>query len=131
MARNANSLWHETLILLVRNAKMSWYETLTEKFFGTKRYALISKLGEGGQAKVFKAKFHGKDVVMKYIPLDKVKHEYGYKTTSYGCNEFYEQEKIVKQQRCYSQNSNLDSILDPILSKNYLDVSKGPEILTF
>ena len=26
-------------------------------------------MGEGGQAKVFKAKFHGKDVAMKYVPL--------------------------------------------------------------
>ena len=55
---------------------------------------LLSPLGEGGQAKVFKGKFHGKDVAMKYIPLDKVKGDYEYEWTSYGCHEFYEQEKF-------------------------------------
>ena len=41
---------------------------------------LISVIGEGGQAKVFRATFHGQDVAIKYIPLDKVKHrEYRYK----------------------------------------------------
>ena len=55
---------------------------------------LISKLGEGGQAKVFKAKFHGKDVAMKYIPLDKVKDGYKYESRDYGCDEFSYQEKF-------------------------------------
>ena len=55
---------------------------------------LVSELGEGGQAKVFKAKFHGKDVAMKYIPLDKVKHGYKYDVSSYGCSEFHYQEKF-------------------------------------
>ena len=55
---------------------------------------LISQLGEGGQAKVFKGKFHGKDVAMKYIPLDKVKDGYKYDIGSYGCSEFYLQEKF-------------------------------------
>ena len=50
-------------------------------------------VGEGGQAKVFKAKFHGKDVAMKYIPLDKVKDGYKYHYhDSYGCSEFCQQE---------------------------------------
>ena len=55
---------------------------------------LTSKLGEGGQAKVFKAKFHGKDVAIKYVPLDMVKDDYKYDDGSYGCNEFYMQEKF-------------------------------------
>ena len=55
---------------------------------------LISQLGEGGQAKVFKGEFHGKDVAMKYIPLDKVKDEYKFNWGSYGCSEFYNQEKF-------------------------------------
>ena len=55
---------------------------------------LISLLGEGGQAKVFKAKFHGLQVAMKYIPLDKVKDGYKYTYDSYGCNELYSQEKF-------------------------------------
>ena len=55
---------------------------------------LESQLGEGGQAKVFKAKFHGQDVAMKYVPLDKVKDNYEYKRNSYGCHEFYQQEKV-------------------------------------
>ena len=55
---------------------------------------LISQLGEGGQAKVFKAKFHDNDVAMKYIPLDKVKDGYEYEEISYGCHEFYMQEKF-------------------------------------
>ena len=46
-------------------------------------------MGEGGQAKVFKAKFHGKYVAMKYIPLDKLHREYKYSFTSYGCHEFF------------------------------------------
>ena len=57
---------------------------------------LVSTLGEGGQAKVFKGKFHGKDVAMKYIPLDKVRDNYEYRTYSYGCDEFYWQEKFSK-----------------------------------
>ena len=55
---------------------------------------LISQLGEGGQAKVFKGKYHGKDVAMKYIPLDKVKDGYQYDNRNYGCEEFYEQGKF-------------------------------------
>ena len=55
---------------------------------------LISQLGEGGQAKVFKGKFHGKDVAMKYIPLDKVKDVYEYKIESYGCNEIWCQKEF-------------------------------------
>ena len=55
---------------------------------------LVSTLGEGGQAKVFKGKFHGKDVAMKYIPLDKVKDGYEYDFESYGCSEFAAQEKF-------------------------------------
>ena len=51
-------------------------------------------MGEGGQAKVFKAKFHGKDVAMKFIPLDHAKDGYEYRYDSYGCHEFYEQEKF-------------------------------------
>ena len=59
---------------------------------------LICKLGEGGQAKVFKAKFHGKYVAMKYIPLDEVKDGYEYQLTSYGCHEFQYQEKFSEPQ---------------------------------
>ena len=53
-------------------------------------------LGEGGQAKVFKAKFHGKDVAMKFIPLDHAKDGYKYEIASYGCHEFYQQEKFFE-----------------------------------
>ena len=56
---------------------------------------LESQLGEGGQAKVFKAKFHGKDVAMKYIPLDHKKDNYEYHRGSYGCHEFNEQEMFI------------------------------------
>ena len=56
---------------------------------------LESELGEGGQAKVFKAKFHGKDVAMKYIPLDHKKDNYKYRYDSYGCHEFYLQEMSI------------------------------------
>ena len=52
-------------------------------------------LGEGGQAKVFKAKFHGKDVAMKFVPLDQVKENYEYKWKSYGCHEFFYQGKVL------------------------------------
>ena len=51
-------------------------------------------LGEGGQAKVFKAKFHGKDVAMKYIPLDKVIAGYKFDESDYGCHEFVQQDKL-------------------------------------
>ena len=54
----------------------------------------MSQLGEGGQAKVFKGQFHGKDVAMKYIPLDKIKDGYRYDHKSYGCSEFVSQEKF-------------------------------------
>ena len=53
-------------------------------------------LGEGGQAKVYKAKFHGKDVAMKFIPLDHAKEGYEYNFGSYGCHEFVQQEKFFK-----------------------------------
>ena len=55
---------------------------------------LIEELGQGGFAKVFKANFHGKHVAMKYIPLDKVKNDYKYEKESYGCHEYYYQEKV-------------------------------------
>ena len=58
---------------------------------------LIKKLGQGGQAKVYKAKFHKRDVAMKYIPLDKVKDRYEYTEFCYGLNEFYEQDKFKIQ----------------------------------
>lgn len=51
---------------------------------------LESQLGEGAQAKVFKAKFHGQDVAMKYIPLDSVKNGYDYSHLRYGCQEYAE-----------------------------------------
>ena len=57
---------------------------------------LVSQLGEGAQAKVFKAKFHGKDVAMKYIPLDKAKYNYQYEWGSYGCHEFFYQKKFLE-----------------------------------
>ena len=56
---------------------------------------LESKLGEGGQAKVFKAKFHCKFVAMKYVPLDHVKDGYEYDWSSYGCHEYFHQEKFI------------------------------------
>ena len=60
---------------------------------------LISQLGEGGQAKVFKGMFHGREVAMKYIPLDNVKDGYKYDAyKSYGCSEFYFQEKFYELQ---------------------------------
>ena len=52
-------------------------------------------MGEGGQAKVFKATFHGKKVAMKYIPLDHVRDGYKYDEGSYGCHEFFWQEKFI------------------------------------
>ena len=58
----------------------------------------MSQLGEGGQAKVFKGKFHGKDVAMKYIPLDKIKDGYEYNVLSYGCSEYTLQEKFKELQ---------------------------------
>ena len=60
---------------------------------------LESQLGEGGQAKVFKAKFHRKNVAMKYVPLDHVKDNYEYKIGSYGCHEFFEQEKVYQYKK--------------------------------
>ena len=53
---------------------------------------LKSLLGQGGQAKVFKAEFHGEDVAMKYVPLDKFKNDYQYEYKSYGVHEFQNQE---------------------------------------
>ena len=55
---------------------------------------LIEPIGQGGYAKVFKARFHGSFVAMKYIPLDKVKDEYAYKTVSYGLHEYFNQVKV-------------------------------------
>ena len=57
---------------------------------------LVCQLGEGAQARVFKAKFHGKDVAMKYIPLDKAKYDYQYESESYGCHEFFYQKEFSK-----------------------------------
>ena len=51
-------------------------------------------MGEGGQAKVFKARFHRKEVAMKYVPLDHVRSNYAYRCDSYGCHEFDLQEKF-------------------------------------
>ena len=62
---------------------------------------MIEELGEGGFAKVFKAKFHGQLVAMKYIPLDKVIENYEYKYDSYGCHEYNHQEKV-----CSSDEKN-------------------------
>ena len=67
-----------------------------------------SELGQGGQAKVFKAKFHGNDVAMKFIPLDHVKDGFEYEVTSYGCHEFFFQEKFFED---LSGNLRLDSLL--------------------
>ena len=58
---------------------------------------MIGPLGEGGFAKVFKAKFHGKDVAMKYIPLDKVKNGYQYRKGSYGLHEYINQEQVCSR----------------------------------
>ena len=55
----------------------------------------MEPLGEGGFAKVFKARFHGKIVAMKFIPLDKFKDGYEYKFGSYGFHEYYNQEKSL------------------------------------
>ena len=65
--------------------------TLKSKF----KPRLQSKLGEGGQAKVFKGEFHGKDVAMKYVPLDHVKKNYEFDVWSFGCHEFDQQEKVL------------------------------------
>ena len=58
---------------------------------------LIEQLGEGGFAKVFKAKFHGREVAMKYIPLDKVKDGYKFDEKSYGVHEYLNQEKVCSE----------------------------------
>ena len=55
---------------------------------------MIEELGQGGFAKVFKAKFHGKIVAMKYIPLDRVKEDYKYEIESYGCHEYCNQDRV-------------------------------------
>ena len=60
---------------------------------------LLEKMGEGGQAKVFKGNFHGKHVAMKYIPLDNCRDGYGYQRGSYGCSEFWQQEKFSEVAR--------------------------------
>ena len=54
----------------------------------------MEELGKGGFAKVFKAKFHGKIVAMKYISLDKVKNDYKYSEKSYGCHEYCNQDRV-------------------------------------
>ena len=76
---------------------------------------MVSILGEGGQAKVFKAKFHDKDVAMKYIPLDKAvnpwRDGYEYDIHDYGCDEYYQQEKfplITKVQPNFIVNCEID-----------------------
>ena len=53
---------------------------------------LIEQLGQGGFAKVFKARFNDDLVAMKYIPLDKVKDGYQYDISSYGVHEYYNQD---------------------------------------
>ena len=79
------------------NCKVSfWLGFLTTK--SNFKPKLISQLGEGGQAKVFKGEFHGKDVAMKYIPLDKVKDGYDYNKNTYGCSEYVLQEKFYELQ---------------------------------
>ena len=65
---------------------------------------LIEQLGEGGFAKVFKAKFHGRIVAMKYIPLDKVKDGYQYRINSYGLHEYENQEKVCSRVVCHRLN---------------------------
>ena len=52
---------------------------------------LIEQIGQGGHAAVFKARFHGQEVAMKYIPLDKNKKSYEYKPSSYGIHEYANQ----------------------------------------
>ena len=80
------------------------FPTLVPKILGIRTFGistsqfkpkLESFLGQGGQAKVFKAKFHGKNVAMKYIPLDSVKNTYKFDSLSYGCHEFCQQEKFA------------------------------------
>ena len=56
---------------------------------------LKSKLGEGGQAKVFKATFHQKCVAMKYVPLDHIKDNFLFEPNTYGCHEYWHQEKLM------------------------------------
>ena len=65
------------------------------KFQSAFKPDLVKPLGEGGFATVFKAKFHGKDVAMKYIPLDKVKKGYEYNTSSNGLHEYINQGKSL------------------------------------
>ena len=65
---------------------------------------LIEPLGEGGFAKIFKARFHGRIVAMKYIPLDKVKDGYEFEYDSYGLHEYYNQEKVCS--RVFSDRLN-------------------------
>ena len=78
---------------------------------------LLGKLGEGGQAKVFKGEFHGNHVAMKYVPLDHLKKDYKYDCRSYGCNEFFHQEKFPmrsidltsKSEQCHFPSTSLGS----------------------
>ena len=70
------------------------FETGIEILYSAFKPDLIEELGQGGFAKVFKAKFHGKHVAMKFIPLDKVKHSYAYDDESYGLHEYVNQEKV-------------------------------------
>ena len=53
---------------------------------------LKRKLGCGGQAAVYKAKFHGKRVAIKFIPTDKETKRFDQQ--SYGCAEYVNQERF-------------------------------------
>ena len=72
---------------------------------------LEKKLGEGGQAKVFKAKFHRKDVAMKYIPLDHVKDSYDYGAVDYGCHEFWYQEEFFTDRYNHLRFHTIDDLV--------------------
>ena len=87
---------------------------------------LVSPLGEGGQAKVFKAEFHGEDVAMKYIPLDKVKDNYEYKFTTYGCNELWSQEEFSKYKKALIlRKAGMHFNTFPFLSIGLMPLSKA------
>ena len=54
-------------------------------------------IAEGGHSKIFKATFHGRNVAIKYVPLDKMRSSYTYERDSYGCHEFDNQERIQNE----------------------------------